>query len=48
LSLASVLISLFPAVTVVLAIAVLRERVHAGQVVGMVAAVASVAMITAG
>jgi drug/metabolite transporter (DMT)-like permease len=48
LSLASVLISLFPAVTVVLAIVVLRERVHAGQVVGMVAAVASVAMITAG
>jgi len=48
LSLASVLISLFPAVTVVLAIVVLRERVHRGQLVGMVAAVVSVAMITAG
>jgi drug/metabolite transporter (DMT)-like permease len=48
LSLASVLISLFPAVTVVLAIVVLRERVHPGQVVGMLAAVVSVAMITAG
>lgn len=46
LSLASVLISLFPAVTVVLAIVVLRERVHRAQVVGMLAAVVSVAMIT--
>lgn len=48
LSLASVLISLFPAVTVVLAMVVLRERVHRGQVVGMVLAAAAVAMITAG
>lgn len=48
LALASVLISLFPAVTVVLAIVVLRERVHRGQVVGMVMAVVAVAMITAG
>ncbi|MEO8813865.1 MAG: DMT family transporter [Mycobacterium sp.] len=48
LALTSVLISLFPAVTVVLAIVVLRERVHRGQVVGMVLAAASVAMITAG
>lgn len=48
LALASVLISLFPAVTVVLAIVVLRERVHRGQVVGMAAAVVAVAMITAG
>jgi len=48
LSLASVLISLFPAVTVMLAIVVLRERVHLWQVVGMVAAVVAVAMITAG
>ncbi|MEB3034120.1 DMT family transporter [[Mycobacterium] nativiensis] len=48
LSLASVLISLFPAVTVVLAIVLLRERVHRGQLVGMAAAVAAVAMITAG
>ncbi len=47
LSLASVLISLFPAVTVVLAIVVLRERVHRGQVIGMVLAAVAVAMITA-
>lgn len=47
LSLASVLISLFPAVTVVLAIVVLRERVHRGQVLGMVLAAVAVAMITA-
>lgn len=48
LSLASVLISLFPAVTVVLAIVVLRERVHRGQIVGMIMAAVAVAMITAG
>jgi len=42
-----VLISLFPAVTVVLAIVVLRERVHRGQVLGMVLAAVAVAMITA-
>lgn len=48
LSLASVLISLFPVVTVVLAIAVLRERTHRWQVVGMVLAAMSVAMIAGG
>ncbi|WP_205868893.1 DMT family transporter [Mycolicibacter senuensis] len=48
LSLGGMLISLFPVVTVLLAIAVLRERVHPWQVVGMAAAVVSVAMITAG
>lgn len=48
LSLASVLISLFPAVTVVLAIVLLRERVHRAQLAGMLAAVAAVVMITAG
>lgn len=48
LSLASVLISLFPAVTVVLAIVVLRERVQRLQVVGMLAAGVAVVMITAG
>lgn len=47
LSLASVLISLFPAVTVVLAIAVLRERTHRLQVAGMVLAAIAVAMIAA-
>ena len=48
LALASVLISLFPAVTVVMAIVVLRERVHRGQLVGMLAAVIAVALITSG
>lgn len=48
LSLAGVMISLFPAVTVVLAIVVLGERTHRGQVVGMVLAVLAVAMIAVG
>jgi drug/metabolite transporter (DMT)-like permease len=48
LSLAGVLMSLYPAATVLLAIVVLRERVTRWQVVGMVLAVASVAMIAAG
>ena len=48
LSLAGVLISLYPAATVVLAIVVLRERVTRWQAVGMVLALAAVAMIAAG
>jgi drug/metabolite transporter (DMT)-like permease len=48
LSLAGVLISLYPAATVLLAIIVLRERVTRWQVVGMVLAAAAVAMIAAG
>ena len=48
LSLASVLMSLYPAATVVLAIVVLGERVTRWQLVGMVLALASVAMIAAG
>lgn len=48
LSLGSVLISLYPAATVVLAIVVLREKVHRWQVVGMVLAAAAVSMITLG
>lgn len=48
LALAGVLISLFPAVTVVLAIVVLRERTHHWQVVGMALAAVSVAMIATG
>nr|WP_155925261.1 DMT family transporter [Mycolicibacterium sp. CBMA 234] len=48
LSLASVLISLYPAATVALAMVVLKERVRAWQGVGMVLALGSVAMIAAG
>jgi drug/metabolite transporter (DMT)-like permease len=45
LSLASILISLYPAATVVLAMVVLRERVTRLQGIGMVLAMGSVAMI---
>jgi drug/metabolite transporter (DMT)-like permease len=48
LSLAGVLMSLYPAATVLLAIVVLHERVTKWQAVGMVLAVASVAMIAIG
>jgi drug/metabolite transporter (DMT)-like permease len=48
LSLAGVLIALYPAATVVLAMLVLRERVAIWQVAGMVLALASVAMIAGG
>lgn len=48
LSLAGVLIALYPAATVLLAIVVLRERVTRWQAVGMVLALASVGMIAAG
>jgi drug/metabolite transporter (DMT)-like permease len=48
LSLAGVLIALYPAATVLLAIAVLRERVTRWQAVGMVLALFAVAMIAAG
>ena len=48
LSLAGVLMSLYPAVTVMLAIVVLRERVTLWQTVGMVLTLAAVAMIAAG
>ncbi|HME77447.1 MAG TPA: EamA family transporter [Mycobacterium sp.] len=47
LSLTGVLISLYPASTVVLAMAVLRERVTRWQTLGMVSAAVSVAMIAA-
>jgi drug/metabolite transporter (DMT)-like permease len=47
LSLASILISLYPAATVVLAMVVLRERVSRCQGFGMVMAMGSVAMIAA-
>ena len=48
LSLAGVLISLYPASTVALALLVLKEKVTRWQVVGMVAAAVAVAMIAAG
>ncbi len=47
LSLASVLMSLYPAFTVLLAIVVLRERVTGWQKLGMVLALVAVAMISA-
>jgi drug/metabolite transporter (DMT)-like permease len=48
LSLASILISLYPAATVLLAMLVLRERVTRWQGVGMLMAMGSVALIAAG
>jgi drug/metabolite transporter (DMT)-like permease len=47
LSLASILISLYPAITVVLAIIVLRERLTRWQGLGMILAAVSVGMIAA-
>lgn len=47
LSLASILISLYPATTVALAIIVLRERLTRWQAIGMLLAAASVGMIAA-
>ena len=47
LSLSSVLISLYPVATVVLAMAVLRERVTRWQALGMILAAVSVSMIAA-
>jgi len=48
LTVAAVLTSLYPAVTVVLAATVLRERVHRGQAWGLVLCLAAVALVAAG
>jgi drug/metabolite transporter (DMT)-like permease len=48
LSLSGVLIALYPAATVLLAIVVLRERVTRWQAVGMVSALLAIGMIAAG
>lgn len=48
LSLGGVLISMYPAVTIVLAVVVLRERVHSWQVAGMMLALVAVFMVTLG
>lgn len=48
LTVTAVLASLYPAVTVLLAATVLRERVHRGQAVGLVLCGAAVALVAAG
>jgi uncharacterized membrane protein len=48
LSVAAVITSLYPAFTVLLAAAVLRERVHAGQGIGLALCAGSVVLVAAG
>ncbi len=48
LSLAAVLTSLYPAVTVLLARTVLREQISRGQVVGLGGSLGAIALIVAG
>ena len=47
-SLAAVLTSLYPAVTVLLARTVLREQISRGQVVGLGGSLGAIALIVAG
>lgn len=48
LTVTSVLASLYPAATVLLAMAVLRERIHRGQAVGLALCAVTVALVAAG
>ncbi|MDP9444415.1 MAG: EamA family transporter, partial [Actinomycetota bacterium] len=48
LAVASVLSSLYPAFTVVLAVTVLRERIHRGQAVGLALAAGAVSLVAIG
>ncbi len=48
LTVAAVITSLYPAVTVVMAATVLREHVHRGQVYGLVLCLAAVALVASG
>ena len=48
LSLVSVLVSLYPGVTVLLARLVLKERIAASQVVGLLGALVSIVLLVLG
>jgi drug/metabolite transporter (DMT)-like permease len=48
LSIAAVLTSLYPAITVLLATAILKERLRRVQLVGLAAAIVGIALISLG